>query len=87
MKEDFPTRPSTGSRLRTFTSLTWYEETTGRVDVDLIPLDEGAEVDLCGPVPFMQHIRAGLHRRGVPDATIRYEVFGSEQWQPAPVAA
>ncbi|WP_256516174.1 globin domain-containing protein [Paractinoplanes aksuensis] len=78
---------SHGSRLRTFTNLTWYEESTGRVDVDLIPLDEGAEVYLCGPVPFMQHIRAGLHRRGVPDANIRYEVFGSEQWRPVPVPA
>ena len=29
---------------------------------------------------------AGLHRRGLSDDRIRYEVFGSEQWRPAPVA-
>ncbi|GAA4600467.1 nitric oxide dioxygenase [Actinoplanes octamycinicus] len=73
----------TGARLRSFTSQTWYEDSTGRVDVDQIPLSPEADVYLCGPVPFMQQIRAGLHRRGIPDERIRYEVFGSEQWQSA----
>ncbi|WP_436521446.1 globin domain-containing protein [Actinoplanes sp. HUAS TT8] len=72
-----------GARLQTFQSQIWYEESTGRLDVDEIPLHPEAEVYLCGPVPFMQHVRAGLHRRGVPDDRIRYEVFGSEQWQSA----
>ncbi|HWS32103.1 MAG TPA: globin domain-containing protein [Actinoplanes sp.] len=57
---------------------------TGRIDTDLIPLHPDAEVYLCGPAPFMQAVRAGLHRRGVADERIRYEVFGSEQWRPAP---
>ncbi|RBQ21802.1 hemin transporter [Spongiactinospora rosea] len=82
-----------GSRLRSFRSLTWYEQNvpdvsdalTGFVDTDAIPLTDDADVYLCGPVPFMQMVRAGLHRRGVPDERIRYEVFGSEQWRPAPV--
>ncbi|WP_127502641.1 globin domain-containing protein [Actinoplanes solisilvae] len=92
--ERHPLRTDTalhGSRLRSFDHQVWYEEPTagaqaGRVDVDLIPLDGDAEVYLCGPVPFMQHIRAGLHRRGIPDERIRYEVFGSEQYRPVPVA-
>ncbi|MGX6604291.1 globin domain-containing protein [Micromonosporaceae bacterium Da 78-11] len=85
-----------GNRLRSFANLVWYErpddqthQLTGRIDPDLIPLHPDAEVYLCGPVPFMRTVRAGLHRRGVPEDRIRYEVFGSEQWQnePAPVPA
>ncbi|MEU4422013.1 globin domain-containing protein [Actinoplanes sp. NPDC024001] len=83
-----------GARLRTFRSLSWYEQPAGepdtyagRIDTDLIPLHPDAEVYLCGPVPFMQSVRAGLHRRGIPDERIRYEVFGSEQWRPVPVPA
>ncbi|MEU4228650.1 globin domain-containing protein [Nonomuraea sp. NPDC026600] len=82
-----------GSRLLSFRNLVWYEQTvsdapdafTGFIDTDAIPLHPAADVYLCGPVPFMQMVRAGLHRRGVPDERIRYEVFGSEQWRPAPV--
>jgi len=57
---------------------TWYERGPGGglVDVDAIPLPPGATAHLCGPVPFMRHVRAGLLRRGVPAARIRYEVFG-----------
>jgi nitric oxide dioxygenase len=81
-----------GSRLRSFRHLVWYEQAsdapdafTGFIDTDAIPLHPDADVYLCGPVPFMQAVRAGLHRRGLPDERIRYEVFGSEQWRPAPV--
>ncbi|MEV6343613.1 globin domain-containing protein [Actinoplanes sp. NPDC051851] len=75
-----------GARLRSFQHLTWYESTDGRIDPDAVPLDPGAEVYLCGPVPFMQTVRAALHRRGVPEERIHYEVFGSEQWRtPAPL--
>ncbi|GAB1688766.1 globin domain-containing protein [Krasilnikovia sp. M28-CT-15] len=69
----------------------WYEHGTadravatrarvnsGRVDPDRIPLPEGADVHLCGPLPFMSHVRAGLLRRGVPGERIAYEVFGPE---------
>jgi nitric oxide dioxygenase len=81
-----------GSRLRSFRNRVWYEQAsdapdafTGFIDTDAIPLHPDADVYLCGPVPFMQAVRAGLHRRGLPDERIRYEVFGSEQWRPAPV--
>ncbi|GAA1635506.1 globin domain-containing protein [Actinoplanes couchii] len=83
-----------GARLRTFQSLYWYEQAvaepdtfTGRIDIDRIPVHPDAEVYLCGPAPFMQAVRAGLHRRGIADDRIRYEVFGSEQWRRSPEAA
>lgn len=82
-----------GARLRSFHNLTWYEHSStapgihvGQVDIDEIPLPENTRVYLCGPVPFMQLIRAGLHRRGVADERIHYEVFGSQRWQPSPAA-
>ena len=66
----------------------WYEETSdapatvpaevtrGWVDPDLIPLSPDAHVHLCGPLPFMNQVRGGLLRRGVPVERIAYEVFG-----------
>ncbi|MCM0676100.1 globin domain-containing protein [Micromonospora phytophila] len=67
----------------------WYEDTTdgelagltaevagGRVDPALIPLSPDAHVHLCGPLPFMNTVRGGLLRRGVPVERIAYEVFG-----------
>ncbi|MEV6708319.1 globin domain-containing protein [Micromonospora wenchangensis] len=67
----------------------WYEEITGddapglpaevtrgRIDPELIPLSPDAHVHLCGPLPFMNRVRGGLLRRGVPVERIAYEVFG-----------
>ncbi|SCL23715.1 nitric oxide dioxygenase [Micromonospora rhizosphaerae] len=67
----------------------WYEDVTdsqllgltaevasGRVDPELIPVNPDAHVHLCGPVPFMNIVRGGLLRRGVPSERIAYEVFG-----------
>lgn len=48
----------------------------GWVDPDLIPLAPDVDVHLCGPLPFMRLVRAGLLRRGVPAERIGYEVFG-----------
>jgi nitric oxide dioxygenase len=50
----------------------------GRVDPDSIPLPPGAHVHLCGPLPFMNHVRSTLLSRGVPGDRIAYEVFGPE---------
>ncbi|GGP66265.1 globin domain-containing protein [Saccharothrix coeruleofusca] len=59
---------------------TWYEEgdggRRGLVDVDAIPLTEDTTAYLCGPVPFMHRVRAGLLRRGLPADRVHYEVFG-----------
>lgn len=83
-----------GSRLTSCTTFVWYEQASdvpdayhGFVDTDVIPLHPGSEVYMCGPVPFMQSVRAGLHRRGISDGQIRYEVFGSEQWRATPKRA
>ncbi|MFD7659364.1 globin domain-containing protein [Actinosynnema sp. NPDC059797] len=60
--------------------LTWYETgdggRRGLVDVDAIPLTADTTAYLCGPVPFMRDVRAGLLRRGLPADRVRYEVFG-----------
>jgi nitric oxide dioxygenase len=76
---------ASGARLRSFRHQIWYEQAgpgalTGRVDPDAIALHPDADVYLCGPIPFMAQVRAGLQRRGIPAEKIRYEVFGSEQW-------
>ncbi|CAL9435324.1 Flavohemoprotein [Actinosynnema sp. ALI-1.44] len=70
----------TASNLADTDQLTWYEaggdEHHGLIDVDALPLDHNTTAHLCGPVPFMRHVRAGLLGRGLPDHRIRYEVFG-----------
>ncbi|WP_150253214.1 globin domain-containing protein [Nocardiopsis deserti] len=52
----------------------------GRMDLDGVDLPEGAEVYLCGPLPFMRGVRAQLLAAGVPARRIRYEVFGPDLW-------
>jgi nitric oxide dioxygenase len=69
----------------------WYERGTnttlpvevhpGVMDLDEVPLPEGAVYYLCGPLPFMQGIRSALIDRGVPPRDIQYEVFGPDLWQ------
>ncbi len=72
-----------GAQLRSFRQLLWYENGAtgdarpGRLDVDELPLPENALVYLCGPMPFMAAVRAGLRRRGVPAERIFTEVFGA----------
>ncbi|QQQ74193.1 hemin transporter [Saccharothrix sp. 6-C] len=60
--------------------LTWYEtgegERHGLLDVDAVPLPTDLTAHVCGPLPFMRHVRDGLLRRGVPADHIHYEVFG-----------
>ncbi|MDN3029273.1 globin domain-containing protein [Streptomyces sp. S.PB5] len=66
----------------------WYErpgpeETAAReglMDLDGIELPDGATVFLCGPLPFMRHVRGRLLSAGVPARQIRYEVFGPDLW-------
>ncbi|MEU4746050.1 FAD-binding oxidoreductase, partial [Actinosynnema sp. NPDC023658] len=60
--------------------LTWYEDgeggRRGLIDVDAVPLPEDLTAHVCGPLPFMRHVRDGLLHRGVPADRIHYEVFG-----------
>jgi nitric oxide dioxygenase len=67
----------------------WYENAPdplpenaalGRADLAGIDLPEGLTAYLCGPLPFMRAMRAGLLERGVPAESIHYEVFGPDLW-------
>ncbi len=55
-------------------------DSTGHVDLDLIksllPFDD-YEFYLCGPLPFMESLYAGLKDLNVPDERIHYEFFGA----------
>jgi nitric oxide dioxygenase len=53
----------------------------GMMDVSVVDLPAGAAYYLCGPLPFMQAVRARLLERGIPSADIQYEVFGPDLWQ------
>lgn len=67
----------------------WYEDlgarsagealSLGRLDLQGVPLPEGADIYLCGPVPFMAAVKAELVGRGVDPDRIRYEVFGPDR--------
>lgn len=67
----------------------WYEDLgprpqradliQGLVSLDGVDLPADADVYLCGPVPFMATVKTELVRRGVPEARIRYEIFGPDR--------
>lgn len=56
------------------------EASTGRADVTTLDLPMGITTYLCGPLPFMRAVRSDLLRRGLPAASIHYEVFGPDLW-------
>ncbi|WP_184397441.1 globin domain-containing protein [Nocardiopsis composta] len=66
----------------------WYEEpdasapeaSPGRADLSALDLPAGLTAYLCGPLPFMRGLRTDLLHRGVPAASIHYEVFGPDLW-------
>ncbi|MGQ0567883.1 MAG: hypothetical protein ACT4OK_22840 [Gemmobacter sp.] len=56
-----------------------HSGTSGRITAqDLLALGAGthAHCMLCGPVPFLADIRAGLESAGVPQEVIHVETFG-----------
>ena len=70
----------------------WYEQGAegrepangvfaGTMDVSQVRLPDDARYYLCGPLPFMQAVRAALIGRGVRPEDIQYEVFGPDLWQ------
>lgn len=76
----------------------WYEQDAeaaptlhpalpGLMDLSEVELPEGAMVFMCGPLPFMQAMRATLITRGIPAERIQYEVFGPDLWAQNPDAA
>jgi nitric oxide dioxygenase len=70
----------------------WYEQDAesqlpvngvfqGLMNLSQVDLPDGAEYYLCGPLTFMQAVRAALLDRGVRAGDIQYEVFGPDLWQ------
>ncbi|GAA1078997.1 globin domain-containing protein [Nocardiopsis metallicus] len=70
------------------TAHTWYESGAqaspgsrpGTMDLAGVEVPEGAEVYLCGPLPFMRDVRSRFLSAGVPARSVRYEVFGPDLW-------
>ncbi|ROR91011.1 nitric oxide dioxygenase [Nocardioides aurantiacus] len=53
----------------------------GRVDLAAVELHTDAQVYLCGPLPFMEAVRASLiNDHHVVEADVHYEVFGPDTW-------
>jgi nitric oxide dioxygenase len=77
-------------RLPAATLHRWYEDLgvrptrndllAGLVDLDAVDIPTDAQVYLCGPLPFMESVHSSLIARGLPEANIRYEVFGPDKW-------
>jgi nitric oxide dioxygenase len=53
----------------------------GRMNLGAVSLPDNALYYLCGPIPFMQAVRADLLDRGVTPRDVQYEVFGPDLWQ------
>lgn len=78
-----------GRQIDDFSSYTWYEtvdatdtrSTQGLMDLSEVPLGDNVQVFMCGPLPFMRHVRSSLLDRGIPADRIRYEVFGPDLWE------
>ena len=78
-----------GRQIDDFTAYTWYEtlddtdqrSKKGFMDLSELPLGDDVQVFICGPLPFMRHVRSSLLERGVPASRIRYEVFGPDLWE------
>jgi nitric oxide dioxygenase len=81
-----------GGQIDDFTAYTWYEtldpqdsrSRQGYMDLTDIPLPADLHVYMCGPLPFMRHVRSTLLGRGVPADHISYEVFGPDLWAAQP---
>ncbi|GAA3773558.1 globin domain-containing protein [Micromonospora maritima] len=81
--------PALQERLPNLAIHLWYEDAVGAdlpglkaavspglIEPARIPVAAGVSAHLCGPIPFMNAVRAELLRRGVPADRIAYEVFG-----------
>ena len=63
----------------------WLEEPQGGSNAGFMSLREvdlpaNASLYLCGPLPFMKHIRNEAINAGIPATKIHYEVFGPDIW-------
>jgi len=72
-------------RLRGAELQLWLEEPSagakaGFMSLQDVDLPAGASLYLCGPLPFMKHIRSEAIDAGIPATSIHYEVFGPDLW-------
>ena len=72
-------------RLRGAELQLWLEEPSagakaGFMSLRDVDLPAGASLYLCGPLPFMKHIRSEAIDAGIPATSIHYEVFGPDLW-------
>ncbi|MCO4237446.1 globin domain-containing protein [Pseudarthrobacter raffinosi] len=63
----------------------WLEEprpgaNEGFMSLREVDLPANASLYLCGPLPFMKHIRNEAINAGIPATRIHYEVFGPDIW-------
>jgi nitric oxide dioxygenase len=63
----------------------WLEQPTpgtreGFMSLREVDLPANASLYLCGPLPFMKHIRNEAINAGIPATRIHYEVFGPDIW-------
>jgi len=63
----------------------WLEEPqagsrSGFMSLREVDLPANASLYLCGPLPFMKHIRNEAINAGIPATKIHYEVFGPDIW-------
>lgn len=63
----------------------WYEQETegfhkGFMSLKGLDLPDDASLHLCGPLPFMKHLRSEAIEAGIPAERIQYEVFGPDMW-------
>ncbi len=58
----------------------WPAERTGLADLDALTIPPGTTAYLCGPIPFLRAAHGHLRRRGLPEASIRHEIFGPDTW-------
>ncbi|KLU09478.1 globin domain-containing protein [Kocuria sp. SM24M-10] len=69
-----------GARLETWMEAPGEGDHDGFMDLTGVRLPSGAQVVLCGPLPFMRAARSAAVAQGVPGRSIAYEIFGPDQW-------
>ncbi|MUN61987.1 hemin transporter [Kocuria sediminis] len=69
-----------GARLETWMETPGQGDHDGFMDLAEVRIPAGAQVVLCGPLPFMRAARSAAVAQGVPGRSIAYEILGPDQW-------
>ncbi|MGW4365507.1 globin domain-containing protein [Nocardia takedensis] len=73
-------------RLTAATLELWYDEPTpgthaGPLDLSALTLPADSDIYVCGPLPFLDAVRAALRDRGIPAARVHIEQFTPTDWR------